>query len=329
MENKIDIVVPWVDGNDEEWLREKEKYTVSEGEDDRVNRFRDWDNLQYLFRGIDKFLPWIRMVHFITWGHIPKWMDTNCDKLNIVLHKDYIPKEFLPVFSSHPIEMNIHRIKELSDQFIYMNDDMFFLKSMKETDFFQDSLPCDRALESIHQFKKDGIDHIIANDLEILNANFDKKKCIRKNRNKFYTLKYGKGLLKNLYFSPFGNFTGFENPHMPIPYLKEVLEEIWEKEPIVLERTSKNRFRSITDVNQWLIRYWQFASGRFVPLSHTNNQFFSIGKDDVLIEEAIKKQKYNMICLSDDAIEMDFEKERDFIKKCLEEILPQKSRFEK
>ena len=329
MNNKIDIVLPWVDGNDLEWLKEKEKYTADFEGDKRVNRFRDWDNLQYLFRGIENFLPWIRKVHFVTWGHIPEWMNIECEKLNVVCHKDYIPMEFLPVFSANPIEMNIHRIKELSEQFIYMNDDMFFLNGLEEKDFFIEGLPCDSALESIHQFKKEGIDHIVANDLEILNAHFNKRESVKKYKNKYYTLKYGKGMLKNLYLMPFGHFTGFENPHMPVPYLKSVLEEIWEKEPQILEQTSKNKFRSLTDVNQWLIRYWQFASGRFVPSKLMNTHFFSIGKDDIMIQEAIKLQKYDMVCLSDDDERINFEEEKNFIKDCFEKILPEKSKFEK
>lgn len=58
VEEKIDIVVLWVDGNDEEWIKEKNKYSNLRG-DSKVNRFRDCENLQYLFRGIDKYANWV------------------------------------------------------------------------------------------------------------------------------------------------------------------------------------------------------------------------------------------------------------------------------
>lgn len=328
MKNKIDIVIPWVDGNDEAWITEKNKYSLAYSGDKNKNRFRDWDNLQYSFRGIEKYLPWVRKIHFITWGHVPSWLNVNHPKLNVVKHSDYIPEEYLPVFSSHPIEMNLHRLNGLSETFIYMNDDMFFTAPMKENDFFKGNLPCDAALESVHQFKKGGIDHIIASNLEVINDRFSKRECMKKNWNKFYSLKYGKSTLKNLYLIPFGQFTGFENPHLPIPYMKKIFRQIWKEYPEVLDATSKNKFRSATDVNQWLVRYWQLVSGQFVPTSKTNGRFFSIGKDDKEIEDAIKNQTYQMICLSDDDVNLDFEKEKEFIIRCFEAIFPDKSSFE-
>ena len=55
----IDIVVPWVDGSDPEWQKEFRKYSSLEmGRDANSEiRYRDLDNLQYLFRGIEKFSP--------------------------------------------------------------------------------------------------------------------------------------------------------------------------------------------------------------------------------------------------------------------------------
>ena len=72
--DQIDIVIPWVDGSDPEWQQEYRKYAALEmGRDNNTEiRYRDWDNLQYLFRGIEKFAPWVRKVHFVTTGQKPK-----------------------------------------------------------------------------------------------------------------------------------------------------------------------------------------------------------------------------------------------------------------
>ena len=116
MENvndKIDFVILWVDGNDEKWLKQKNGYLGIKG-DSNVNRFRDCQNLQYLFRGIEKHAPWVNKIFFITWGHLPKWLDVNNKKLEIVKHEEFIPKEYLPTFNSNVIEMNLFRIKNLS-----------------------------------------------------------------------------------------------------------------------------------------------------------------------------------------------------------------------
>lgn len=54
---QIDLVLPWVDGGDLIWQAEKNKYdktkTVSNV------RYQSWDNLQYLFRGIEKYISWV------------------------------------------------------------------------------------------------------------------------------------------------------------------------------------------------------------------------------------------------------------------------------
>ena len=147
---KIDFVILWVDGSDKKWLEEKNKY--SKKKIDTTNsaiRYRDWDNLRYWFRGVEKFAPWVNKVHFVTYGHLPKWLNVNNPKLNIVKHKDYIPEEYLPTFSSHTIELNLHRIKDLSENFVYFNDDMFLMQPTQKTDFFKKGLPCDSAIIDI------------------------------------------------------------------------------------------------------------------------------------------------------------------------------------
>lgn len=48
----IDFVITYVDGNDINWQTEKNKYTPGGSSDVNPNRYREWNNLQYLFRGI-------------------------------------------------------------------------------------------------------------------------------------------------------------------------------------------------------------------------------------------------------------------------------------
>ena len=75
----IDFVITWVDGSDPVWQLEKKKTLEDSGmkakTDDRKERYRDWDNLRYWFRGVEQFAPWVRKIHFVTWGHLPEWLD--------------------------------------------------------------------------------------------------------------------------------------------------------------------------------------------------------------------------------------------------------------
>ena len=325
----IDLVIPWVDGGDPAWQEEKAKYSGQKG-DARVVRYRDWDNLKYVFRGIEKNMPWIRKVHFITWGHLPDWMNPDCPKLNIVNHRDYIPENYLPVFSSHPIELNMHRIQGLAEHFIYANDDMFYLRPMKPEDFFQKGLPVDAAVQNVAQFHRpDGIDHIVVNNLIYLNRNHSKRSVMKANLGKWFSPKYKGGTLKNLYLLAFSNFTGFADYHIPYPYLKSTFEQLWEKEPGIMDSTCRNRFRSKEDVNQWLARYWQFAEGSFVPCAPDRGGLLIIGPDNEKIRDVILNRKYPMVCLSDDDPELDFEKEKAALIDLFQQILPEKSAFER
>ena len=151
MNENIDFVVPWVDGNDDKWIEERKKNKEGfDGGDDNECRFRDWGLLKYWFRSIERNAPWMRKVHFITYGHLPSFLNPNCPKLHIVKHKDYIPHQYLPTFSANPIELNMHRIEDLSECFVYFNDDMFILDHTTPEFFFKNGKPCDSAVMNVH-----------------------------------------------------------------------------------------------------------------------------------------------------------------------------------
>ena len=107
MKKVIDIVVPWVDGNDPIWQEDKKKFADDSDGDKRIIRYRDWEMLPYWFRGVEKYLPWVRKIHFITYGHLPEWLNIKNPKLNIVNHRDYIPDKYMPTS---------YRIKYVSDR---------------------------------------------------------------------------------------------------------------------------------------------------------------------------------------------------------------------
>ena len=149
MQDKIDFVILWVDGSDPRWLKQKNEQLKLQGANLPENRYRDYGTLMYLFRGIEKYASWVNKVYFITWGHIPDWMDINNEKLVIVKHEEFIPKEYLPTFNSNVIEMNLHRIENLSENFVLFNDDLFILNELLPTDFFENDLPKDMYIEYV------------------------------------------------------------------------------------------------------------------------------------------------------------------------------------
>lgn len=327
-DDKIDFVVIWVDGNDKQWQNEKDKYSPKRNTDNRNIRYRDWDNLQYWFRGIEKFAPWVNKIHFVTYGHLPDWLNKNNPKLNIVKHTDYIPKEYLPTFSSHPIELNLHRIKGLSEKFVYFNDDMFIIDDVKKSDFFVNNLPCDMAAINATVARDKLYNSVLYNNMLILNSRFKKNEIIRKNLSKWINLKYGKTLVRTFLGMPWSEFIGFYNKHMCNSFLKSTFEEVWEKEFEVLNETCMHKFRSKEDVNQFLFEYWQLMNGKFYPKKMSCCYFQALEQKQELIK-SIKKQKYKFVCINDSEYNNeDFERLKKELKDSFETILPQKCSFE-
>lgn len=337
MNYDIDIVMPWVDDKDIEWRRCKAKYSgdVSGIEDNSDMRFRDWENLRYWFRGIEKFAPWVHKVYFVTCGHVPAWLNLNAPKLVHVRHEDYIPKAYLPTFSSHPIELNIHRIEGLSEHFAYFNDDTFLTRATPPETFFVDGEPCHSPImHPIFPRGEGGImPHVYVSTVMAVNRHFNMKQSLNRHRGKWFSPKNGIGtVIENLYCSRFPEFPGFKNEHLPVPVLKSTMQEAWEKERQVLSETSSHRFRDMRDVNMYLFRYWDLASGRFKP-SHMGKygKRVDIGNNIDDICSMIRQQKYRMLCINDmglQASQEEFERARDRINDAFESILPEKSSFE-
>ena len=331
MSGEIDFVVIWVDGNDPAWQEVHDKYAQNDERkkwNDSLIRYRDWGLLKYWFRGVANFAPWVRNVYFVTWGHIPEWLNLNHPKLKVVKHEEFIPPEYLPTFSSHTIELNLHRIPGLSERFVYFNDDMYLTKCVSPELFFRDGLPCDTAVMLPITLIQNGIRAEI-NDLYVINRNFQKNNVLKGSLMKWFSPKYGRLLLRSFCMLPFRLFAGFYITHLPSSFLKTTFIEVWEREYEELNQTCLHRFRNVTDVNQWVMEYWQFAQNRVVPRSPDVGKYFEGKNTFQEMCQAIKEQKYSMICFNDSSDFSDFEKYQAEIQSCFEKILPQTCEFEK
>ncbi|MBE7006058.1 MAG: hypothetical protein E7424_02775 [Ruminococcaceae bacterium] len=330
----IDLVVLWVDGNDPAWRAEKDKYDTSKKDDSNSDeRFRDWGLMKYWFRGIESFLPWIRKVHFVTWGHVPDFLNLNHPKLHLVNHKDFLPADALPTFNACAIEMNIHRIEGLAEHFIYFNDDMFVLRPMKEEAFFVDGLPCAYVSEYSVPFKTlETFEYLTMNGLGVINRHFYKKDQVKKYRkkyiNKAYTLKENiRTLMAELFYK--GYFVGFSHHHAPAAFLKETFVTLWKKEYDLLWNTTRHRFRDPKDLNQWVAIWWQAARGQFQPYP-VDNYMRQINQETIAdVCGTIKNQTHCFLCINDRAETAAIEEYAARIAEAFETILPEKSGFEK
>lgn len=331
----IDFVVLWVDGSDPSWQAEKAKYQgVAPDDSNSVNRFRDWGLMPYWFRAVERFTPWVRKIHFVTCGHVPAFLNMNHPKLHHVTHADILPKDVLPTFSSHAIEMNIHRIPGLSEHFVYFNDDMFLIRPLPETAFFRSGLPCTYGGEFPLGFVGEiGIwQHAAVNDMGVINAHFNKREQVKKHGGKYTdrAFRWQDNLRTKALELLFPDcFTGFKNLHAPAGYTKSTFDQVWQAEPELLRRTTSHRFRSADDVNQWVCLWWQIAGGQFAPFN-TDNVVSCVAENTVdLLCSIIREQSHDMLCINDPEQHVNFTMLREKLCDAFESILPGKSEFEK
>ena len=328
--DKIDFVLPWVDGSDSAWIKQRNEYLGIKNDQTQDSRFRDWENLQYWFRGVEKFAPWVNHIYFVTWGHIPSWLNTDHPKLTVVKHEDYIPKQYLPTFSSHPIELNMHRIRGLSEQFVYFNDDTFIINKMEPEDFFRNGLPRDYCIETA--LVQDDINNpfacILMNNAALVNMHYSKREVIGRNWKKWFHPAYGKMVFRNMLMLPYREFSSFKYSHISSSFLKSTFEEVWREEGEVLDRVCRTRFRSRGDVNQYVMKYWQYMEGKYEPQSPKIEKFFTIGLHDRQIHDVLRNQKCKILCINDTENIGDFRQQKRNIKDSFESILPEKSAFE-
>tara|TARA_Y100001970_G_scaffold45807_1_gene57590 strand:+ start:217 stop:1218 length:1002 start_codon:yes stop_codon:yes gene_type:complete len=330
--NKIDIVYTWVNGNDPNWLNKKESFINQNPnilENKRVNskeRFFNNDELKFSLRSVQKYAKWINNIYIITDNQKPEWLNLAHPKIKLIDHREIFDEEYLPCFNSSAIETSLHKIKELSNYFLFFNDDLFLGRETSMGDFFKDNSP---KLFS-------GKENISIQDLH---------KKERKNE-----FQYAIHNARLAIYRKYNFFCGFNLRHGIKVLDKNSLSELEIIFSNEFKATRFNRFRNSSDIHVMsLYAYYLVAQGlnqkhylkvlrrdlfrykinylrkdrdhMFVPLST-----LSIKKINSKFS-AIKKYTPLMFCINDGPNVSD--SKRDIVKIFLKEFYPNKSAFEK
>jgi hypothetical protein len=152
----------------------------------------------------------------------------------------------LPTYNSRAIETQLHHIKELSEYFVYFNDDMFIGNFCTPEQFFRNGNKAYIFVSEIIPIPNRKSFDISHRQIEARNDH----QCAIVNTRKIIRDKFNKAI----YF----NFR-----HGPIPLIRSVLYEIEEvfKEEIL--RTSRNFFRTEEEVIiQYLFGYYTLIKKR-------------------------------------------------------------------
>lgn len=291
----MDIVITYVDGLDTVWQKEYQQYT---NQPVLEKRFRDWGTLRYLFRGIEVNMPFIRKVHLVVSheSQVPEWV--NRDKVHIVLHSDIIPKEYLPTFNCNPIEMHLHCIEGLDEEYLYFNDDMFPMLPCKPEDFFRNG----RGVIGIsrHWFASNMYKHICRNSDRLA------RKAL--------------GLPKTCRF--------LRPQHICSPMLKSECEILY---AIARQEISKSLtpIRTKEDLNQYLFLDYMFLKGKLIN-KRQSKKHFSVGVASAKqLKGFITNPTHKLVCINDVQLTEDrYIELRKSIHAAFEERFPKKSKYE-
>ncbi len=334
-ESQIDFVVTWLDSTDPEWQTSFEHYCTNDKGDKSPARYRDMNTFKYWFRAVEKYAPWVHKVFLITNGKFPDWINKDNPKLVLVKHEDYMPKEFLPTFNSRTIEHHMHKIKGLSEHFVYFNDDMFLNSPVMPDYYFKKGLPCDVNLETFFNVPVYTKEHKFSTYLSLLvnigiiNGNFNRWDTVLQSPKRWFGFHLGiKGLIMSLLLLRKTKYIGFANYHVEQAYLKSSFYEVWEKAEDFMN-DSCTRVRQDATANPYIFRYWQFATNRFYPQKRSRVIYIISNKNDLVdIDKSLQEKKIKSICLNDACPNEDF----DFVKTQLQQLFqkkfPYKSSFE-
>lgn len=305
---KIDFVFPYVNPDDTAW---KKNYNYFNSAIDKYKntsvRFRDFSLLKYIFRSIERYAPFIDNVFMIvaTEEQVPAYINKAYPKLKIITHDRFIPKEYLPTFNSNTIEMFLPFIPQLSEHFIYSNDDLIFLNPTEWTDFFLQNGNLRIAYDSVTNSCPTGFRYCCRSTYQAV-ANLFPKQTANES---------------NYYF--FKQFHGAASPRL----LRDCLECFIRLRPKIIE--SLTQFRNCAEnFNQYLFGFYSIFKGNAQKIENNYiGKYLSMESHNIdNIIKCIQSSKTKMVCINDTA-EMT-EKAISRILEELEDSFDVKSNFE-
>lgn len=312
----IDVVYTWVDGSDRQWNEKRQARAAKLGRQlhkvaNSQTRYINRDELCYSLRSLYYYAPWIRRIFLVTDDQVPKWYDASSSTLKIVSHRDLFPDPgSLPTFNSHAIESVLHRIPELSEQFIYMNDDVFFSSVVHPESFFEvNGIARTFLSRSMIPFCSENRSDI-ASEWGAINAN-------------------------RLLRESCGATMPYKTKHTPIPLRKTLLANLESRFSQHFEHLRRRPFRTKDDLapTSSLHAYFGMAEG-FVVRGDIAYRYLNLARPD--LERALNSVAYSrqamVFCLNDTEIEnhdeFDWEQQEEIVTNFLRMMYPYQAPWE-
>lgn len=259
----VDCVITYVDSKDNSWVELYKKYVKTPLENVE-NRFRSYDCLDLQIKLIRKNMKFINNIFVVvsSLSQVPKNIK-ELENVFIITHEQIIPKRYLPCFNSCTIELYLYNIKDLSENFIYFNDDIFPIKPYEETEFFKDG-------KIVIDFERLEYDIELATPFQwnIINSTrlFDK---------------YAKKFIKP--------------KHYCFPAIKSHMTKIWKDNVNYIQKTL-TRTRNRTNLNFYTFISYEITTNNYIK-SESSLKFFNVS--DNLENVFNNLNDYKIVCCND------------------------------
>ena len=272
---QVDFVFPYVNPNDVEWQRQHIRmcHRIGRKVDLSGARYRDWGLLKYVFRSIEQYAPFIRNVYMIveSMQQVPSWVNT--DKVNIVLHSDIIPKQYLPTYNSCTIEMFLHNIPGLSEYFIYSNDDLYFMNMCTINNFYNTNMVPIVKLKQIQYDEHSKLFRVQCANCEDLFLPTEQK-CINR------------GYVQRTY-------------HTMTPMRRSTCQLVYEKYHDIIHH-SISTFRNKKNFNQYIYPMYERYVNNATSQNFITSEYVAIGRERITnITYKILSTQCQVMCIND------------------------------
>jgi hypothetical protein len=243
-------------------------------------------------------MPFIRKVHLVvsSQSQVPEWVDRN--EVDVVLHSDIIPAEHLPTFNSNTIELHMFNIKDLDEEFLYFNDDIFPMLPMRAEDFFQEGRG------------------IIGMSRHLLSMDMFKKIC----RNSDRAARKALGMRPKCCF--------LRPQHICAPMFRSECRMAYEavKEDIL---ATLSRTRRAENITQYLFTDFAYLKGRIINRRQPSKHFSMAVASPEKIESYLRAPERALVCINDVQLgDKQYRAMHDMLHRVFEDIFPEKSKFE-
>ena len=306
---KMDFVITWVNKDDSNWQTafnndiSKIQTNLLPCDGATINRYSsNFDELKYSLRSIQSACGhFIRNIYIVVHDKqaLPNWLNVNKDGIYIIRHTDIMEENS---YSSLSIEAHLHKIKDLSETFVYLNDDIWLLGNWNLNDLY------------------------INNKIIVYTEHYTKGENIHNNSGSHKYMWSNTHTLLNKLFPKTQMSKRFAIAHSPYVLNKSTINK-YDTLPEI-ESTKKSKFRSKSDIGvvcgfqQYVEIYTGCAITKHIKTTTMN--YKHIIKKNGNISSDVR-----IMILQDDFITPPTNDEMKKVKKILDCMFPIKSRFEK